>query len=85
MVIGGAGFIGSALVRGLLEQPGVAKIVVVDSLLTGHRHNLDNVADRIEFHQADIRDLATLDTSSTTKPLFPLFLARSKNPSLVTK
>jgi len=35
--------------------------VVIDSLLTGHRRNLTEVADRIKFHQGDIRDLAVVE------------------------
>ena len=42
VVTGGAGFIGSALVRGLLRE-GASKVVVIDNLLTGHEENLDEV------------------------------------------
>ncbi len=55
MVTGGAGFIGSALVRGLLGH-GAGRVVVVDSLLTGHERNLDEVRGALDFHRADIRD-----------------------------
>jgi UDP-glucose 4-epimerase len=55
VVTGGAGFIGSALVRGLLRE-GAAKVVVIDNLLTGHAENLDEVRGSVELHQADIRD-----------------------------
>lgn len=54
IVTGGAGFIGSALVRGLLRQ-GAGKVVVIDNLLTGREENLDEVASSIELHRADIR------------------------------
>lgn len=53
VVTGGAGFIGSCLVRTLLHD---AEVSVIDNLLTGHGRNLANVRDRIEFHHADIRD-----------------------------
>jgi nucleoside-diphosphate-sugar epimerase len=55
VVTGGAGFIGSALVRLLLCESGV-EVGVIDNLLTGHARNLDEVRDRIDFQQADIRD-----------------------------
>ncbi|MEU2664303.1 NAD-dependent epimerase/dehydratase family protein [Micromonospora sp. DT46] len=42
MVSGGAGFIGSNLVRALAEQPRISEIVVVDDLSTG---SLDNLLD----------------------------------------
>jgi len=61
VVTGGAGFIGSALVRGLLEAPGVRRVVVVDDLSTGHERNLAEVASGIEFHAADVRDAAALE------------------------
>lgn len=59
VVTGGAGFIGSALVRGLLAE-GVPEVVVIDNLLTGKEENLAEVRDRIEFHCVDIRDYDAL-------------------------
>jgi len=54
LVTGGAGFIGSHIVRRLL---GLGHDVrVIDNLITGFRHNLDEVADRVDFRVADIRD-----------------------------
>jgi len=55
VVTGGAGFIGSALVRGLLRE-GASKVVVIDNLLTGHAENLDEVRASVELHEVDIRD-----------------------------
>ena len=54
VVTGGAGFIGSALVRGLLRQ-GANKVVVIDNLLSGREENLEDVASSIDLQRADIR------------------------------
>ncbi len=56
VVTGGAGFIGSALVRGLLAEAGSAQIVIVDNLLTGKEQNLDEIRAAVEWRRADIRD-----------------------------
>lgn len=55
VVTGGAGFIGSSLVRGLLRK-GARRVAVIDNCLTGHRANLDEVADRVDYFDVDIRD-----------------------------
>ena len=57
VVTGGAGFIGSTLVRTLLER---GRVVVIDNLLTGHEKNLAEVRSEIEFHRADIREAASI-------------------------
>jgi nucleoside-diphosphate-sugar epimerase len=56
VVTGGAGFIGSTLVRKLLETG--ASVTVIDNLATGYERNLAEVRDQIEFHRLDIRDAA---------------------------
>jgi UDP-glucose 4-epimerase len=55
VVTGGAGFIGSAIVRKLLEE-GARRVLVIDNLLTGLECNLEEVRSRIEFERADIRN-----------------------------
>jgi len=59
LVTGGAGFIGSALVRTLLAK-GAERVVVVDNLLTGHERNLDGVGGPLDFHRVDILDYEAL-------------------------
>ena len=59
LVTGGAGFIGSALVRGLLSQ-GASRVTVVDNLLTGHARNLEGLSGPLDFRQVDIRDYDAL-------------------------
>jgi nucleoside-diphosphate-sugar epimerase len=54
VVTGGAGFIGSQIVRSLLAA-GAGKVVVIDNLSTGHRANLEEVRPQIDFQRADIR------------------------------
>jgi UDP-glucose 4-epimerase len=60
LVTGGAGFIGSALVRGLLRE-GVERVVVIDSLLSGSKENLADAGRPIEFHELDVRDYDAIE------------------------
>jgi UDP-glucose 4-epimerase len=55
VVTGGAGFIGSAIVRGLLRE-GARQVVVLDNFLTGHEENLEEVRSAIDLQRADIRN-----------------------------
>jgi len=54
VVTGGAGFIGSNVVRALLVAG--HEVVVVDNLSTGSRENLADVERDIHFVQGDVRD-----------------------------
>ena len=47
LVTGGAGFIGSHLVEGLLEKG--YGVIVLDDLFSGYKKNLSGVMDKIEF------------------------------------
>jgi nucleoside-diphosphate-sugar epimerase len=58
LVTGGAGFIGSNLVRELLSR-GFA-VRVLDNLSTGRRSNLDDVRDDVELIEGSVQHLATV-------------------------
>lgn len=59
LVVGGAGFVGSNLVRTALDQ-GAARVVVVDNLLSAERANVKD-DQRIEFREGSIADDVILD------------------------
>lgn len=59
LVTGGAGFIGSHLVRALLSRGHTVR--VLDNLSTGFRENLAAVESDIEFLHEDIRDVDACD------------------------
>lgn len=54
VVTGGAGFIGSNLVRALLARGD--RVTVVDNLSTGSSDNLEGIETDVRFDRADIRD-----------------------------
>ena len=59
VVTGGAGFVGSHLVK-LLVKNG-HEITVIDNLHTGKKENLDEVKDKIEFLNIDIQDYDSME------------------------
>ena len=61
LVTGGGGFIGSNLVRALLDAGHAVR--VLDDFSSGKRENLSEIQDRIDLIEGDIRDLATCQTS----------------------
>jgi UDP-glucose 4-epimerase len=58
LVTGGAGFIGSGLVRRLAADGNA--VTVFDSLLTGKRENLEGLEGNVRLTEGDIRDTAAL-------------------------
>lgn len=54
LITGGAGFIGSNMVRFLLEKN--IQVRVLDNFETGKRENLTEIADKIQLIEGDIRD-----------------------------
>lgn len=59
LVTGGAGFIGSHIVRRLVGEGGIVRIV--DNLSTGNENRLQDIARSIEFRCADLADAAVAD------------------------
>ena len=59
LVTGGAGFIGSNLVRYILDKGHDA--VVLDNFATGKRENMADFLERVTFIEGDIRDRPTVD------------------------
>jgi nucleoside-diphosphate-sugar epimerase len=54
LVTGGAGFIGSHIASAMAGAG--ARVRIIDDLSTGHRENLEEIGDKIDFVQASVAD-----------------------------
>jgi nucleoside-diphosphate-sugar epimerase len=61
LVTGAAGFIGSSLVRSLLDRGD--EVRGVDNFATGRRENLSEVLSRMDFREADLLDLDAMHSA----------------------
>ena len=58
-VTGGAGFIGSHLVKNLVEYGN--ELIVIDNLNTGKKKNIEKFSEKIDFFEVDIRDFNAIE------------------------
>lgn len=58
LLTGGAGFIGSHLVRAFIDHPDIKAVTVVDNLITGSMDNINEVLghEKVNFVEGDIRN-----------------------------
>ena len=52
VVTGGAGFIGSHIVKLLVQNE--YEVTVIDNLHTGRKQNIESIIDQIDFYEVDI-------------------------------
>jgi UDP-glucose 4-epimerase len=81
LVTGGAGFIGSGIVRELARRG--ETIVVIDDLSTGKESNLKGLLDRVEFHRASITDLEAVGRAARGADFVIHLAARTSVPRSV--
>lgn len=81
LVTGGAGFIGSHVVRRLLGEG--RRVRVLDDLSTGHKRNLADLLDRVELVEADICDAGAVSSAMRGVELVFHLAARASVPRSV--
>jgi UDP-glucose 4-epimerase len=84
IVTGGAGFIGSALVRALLDG-GAERVAVIDNFLSGKEENLEQVRGRVDLYRADIRDYSAIAPLLKGAPLIFHLAAIPSVPRSITE
>lgn len=67
LITGGAGFIGSHLAEKLVTLN--AQVTILDNLSTGKIENLNQIKDKINFIQGDIRSAKTCDLATKNQDL----------------
>jgi nucleoside-diphosphate-sugar epimerase len=83
LITGGAGFIGSAVVRELVRRG--ESVAVLDDLSTGKETNLAGVLDRVEFHRASITDAEAARRASGGVDFVVHLAARTSVPRSVAE
>lgn len=78
LVIGGAGFIGSTVVKRLLASDDTSKVVVFDNLASGSLDRLPQ-DDRLDFVEGDVKDIDALTKAAAGAEICFLFAA---NPDI---
>ena len=68
-VTGGAGFVGSNIVKLLVKEN--HDVLVIDNMHTGKKENLEEVLEKIEFYELDIRN--TLELENKIKDVDGIF------------
>jgi len=63
LITGGAGFIGSNIARELVKKK--HDVVILDNLFSGRLSNLEDIKDKVEFINGDIRNLETVKKAVT--------------------
>jgi UDP-glucose 4-epimerase len=65
LITGGAGFIGSHVVEGIIEETKIKKIIILDNLKDGSKKNLKNVLTnkKIKLIKKDINNLQSIESS----------------------
>ena len=65
LITGGAGFIGSHVIEGIIEEIKIKKIIILDNLKDGSKKNLKNILTnkKIKLIKKDINNLQSIESS----------------------